>query len=183
VQSPKEQEVFLHHIIENWQRLDMRPYDLADALARLRDANGYSQRDLARDTGKSAGDISKLLSLLDLAPQVQKLAREDRTGRLTRRDLYAVRTLPAEHQLALIRRAQHQSVTAAQMEVLVARRTEAFEGRKRRGASLSHHRFSTSQATVTVTFRKKDVTSEDILGAIDEVRAQLLSPDASASPM
>jgi len=40
VQSPKEDEVLLHQIVENWQRLDIPPYDLADALARLRDANG-----------------------------------------------------------------------------------------------------------------------------------------------
>ena len=33
VQSPKEDEVLLHQIVENWQRLDMHPFDLADALA------------------------------------------------------------------------------------------------------------------------------------------------------
>ena len=62
VQSPKEDEVLQHQIVENWQRLDMHPYDLADALARLRDANSYSQRDLARETGKSEVEISKLLA-------------------------------------------------------------------------------------------------------------------------
>jgi hypothetical protein len=34
---------------------------------------------------------------------------------------------------------------------------------------------------VTVTFRKKDVTTEDILGALDEVRLQVCPPPMAAS--
>ena len=89
MQDLKEDQVLQHQIVENWQRLDMHPFDLADALARLRDANGYSQQDLARETGKSEGEISKLLAILDLDPAVQKAAREDQSGRITRRHLYA----------------------------------------------------------------------------------------------
>ncbi len=124
VQSPKEDEVLLHQIVENWQRLDMHPYDLADALARLRDANSYSQRDLARETGKSEGEISKLLALLDLDPAVQKIARDDQTGRISRRHLYAIRALPAERQLSLLRRAQQEAMTAVDMEQLAAKETD-----------------------------------------------------------
>ena len=79
VQSPKEEEVLLHQIVENWQRLDMHPYDLADALARLRDANGYSQQDLARETGKSEGEISKLLG--DSRPRPGRPERSRETTR------------------------------------------------------------------------------------------------------
>jgi ParB/RepB/Spo0J family partition protein len=123
VQSPREKEALLHQIVENWQRLDMQPYDLADALARLRDTNRYAQKDLARETGKSEGEISKLLALLSLDPAVQKLAREDHTGRISRRHLYAVRCLPAEQQLTLIRKAQEEGVPAADMELLAAKQT------------------------------------------------------------
>jgi ParB family transcriptional regulator, chromosome partitioning protein len=172
VQSPKEDEVLLHQIVENWQRLDMHPYDLADALARLRDANGLSQRDLARETGKSEGEISKLLALLDLAPEVQKVAREDTTGRITRRHLYAVRALPAEEQTALIAKARDEAINAADMEQLAKQRAEASEGHKRRGAPVSHRRFKTSHATVTTTFRRSEVFMEDILTALDEVKQQ-----------
>jgi ParB family chromosome partitioning protein len=31
IQTPKEEDVVLHQIVENWQRLDMHPYDLAVA--------------------------------------------------------------------------------------------------------------------------------------------------------
>jgi ParB family transcriptional regulator, chromosome partitioning protein len=173
VQEPKEKDVLLHQIVENWQRLDMHPYDLADALARLRDANGYTQRDLARETGKSEGEISKLFALLDLDPAVQKTAREDVNGRFTRRHLYALRTLPREEQIHLVKRAEKETVTAEQMEELAAERTKALHGRPRRGAPVSHHRFSTSQALVSITFRKKNVTTKDILAALSEARAQV----------
>ena len=175
VQEPKEQDVLLHQIVENWQRLDMHPYDLADALARLRDSNNLTQRDLARETGKSEGEISKLLSLLDLDPAVQKVAREDASDRFTRRHLYAIRSLPPAEQCTLIERAQKETITAEQMEALAAERDQAIRGRKRRGAPVSHHRFSTSHALVSVTFRKKDITTKDILAALDEARTQARS--------
>ena len=180
VQSPKEEEVLLHQIVENWQRLDIPPFDLADALARLRDANKYSQRDLARETGKSEGEISKLLAILDLDPAVQKVAREDHSGHITRRHLYAVHALPPDEQLALIRKAQEEAITAADMEQLAAKRAETLTGRKRRAAPVSHQRFSTSQATVTLTFRKREVTTEDILAALEEVRLQVAPPTPHA---
>lgn len=176
VQDLKENQVLQHQIVENWQRLDMQPFDLADALARLRDANGYSQQDLARETGKSEGEISKLLAILDLDPAVQKAAREDQSGRITRRHLYAIRALPADRQLTLLRRAQQEIMTAADIEHLAAKESDGPQSHRRRGAPVSHHRFSTSQATVSLTFRKRDVTTGDILAALDEARHQVGSP-------
>jgi ParB family chromosome partitioning protein len=181
VQSPKEDEILLHQIVENWQRLDMHPYDLADALARLRDAKHYSQQDLAHETGKSKGEISKLFAILDLDPAVQKLAREDRTGHITRRHLYAVRSLPAKDQVTLIRVVQDNAMTAEDLEHQVTKRLEPSHDRSRRGAPVNQHRFSTSHASITMTFRKKDVSTEDILTALDEVRLQVNPPTGNSS--
>ena len=47
-------------------------FELADALAAIRDTNKLSQDGLAKLTGKPKGEISKLLALLSLAPGVQK---------------------------------------------------------------------------------------------------------------
>jgi len=172
IQTPREEEVLLHQIVENWQRLDMHPYDLADALATLRDGAGMSQKQIAQDTGKSEGEISKLFALLDLSPAVQKLARDDSTGRITKRHLYAVRALPPDRQEAIIRKTQEHGLTAHETEKLVSREEERLQGAPgRRGAPVSYHRFRTANATVSLTFRKKEVTTDDILGALDEVRA------------
>lgn len=179
VQSPKEEEVLLHQIVENWQRLDMLPYDLADALARLRDANGYTQKNLARETGKSEGEISKLLSLLDFDPAVQKLARSDQSGRITRRHLFVIRELSAESQLGFLTKVQQEGTTVADLEHIVARKRALITGQRRRGAPVSYHRYKTSHATVSFTFRKKDITTTDLLTAIDEVHDLLTRPSAS----
>jgi ParB/RepB/Spo0J family partition protein len=177
IQAPKEKDILLHQIVENWQRLDMHPYDLADALARLRDSNGYSQKQIAKATGKSEGEISKLLSLLTLDPAVEKLAREDDTGFVTKRHLYAVRTLPPEKQQALIRKVQDEGITADETERRVAKHAGRPRGVKKRRTPASCHRIKTSRASITITFRKRDVTTKDVLGALDEARKQVTRPD------
>ncbi len=182
VQSPREEEVLLHQIVENWQRLDMQPYELADALGRLRDANGYAQKDLARETGKSEGEISKLLALLALSPEVQKIAREDETGRIGRRHLYAVRDLPPDRQLSLLQRTHQEGLTAMEIEALAVKYAEAAGGVRRRGAPVTCKRFTTTGAHVSFTFRRKEVSNEDILAAIEEIRLQLLPGGQDAAP-
>src|SRR5207244_3650143 len=84
VQTPREQEVLLRQIVENWQRADLHPYDLADALVGLRDAFHLTQKQLAKMTGKPESDISRILSLLKLNAAVQRQARQDKTGTISR---------------------------------------------------------------------------------------------------
>jgi ParB-like chromosome segregation protein Spo0J len=75
-------------VVENWQRRQLHPFEIADALAQLRDTNGLTQKQLAEETGKPEGEVSKILKLLDLSPAAQKQARADNTGDLTFRHLY-----------------------------------------------------------------------------------------------
>ena len=173
VQKPKENQILVHQIVENWLRADMHPYDLADALARLRDAGGYSQKRIAEETGKSQGEISKLLSLLELDPEVQRAAREDITGRITKSHLYAVTKLPPEGQRKWIALVERDGLTMAELDKLVERQRVRPGEPKRRGAPVKQVRFSTSAATVTVTFRKRDVSSSDVAAALDEARLQV----------
>jgi ParB/RepB/Spo0J family partition protein len=90
IQEPQEQKILVQQLIENWQRADLHPFEIADTLGRLRDALGYTRLQLAKLTGKSASEISKLLALFDLSPQAQQLARSSEGDALTRRHLYAV---------------------------------------------------------------------------------------------
>jgi ParB family chromosome partitioning protein len=138
LQSPEEEEVLLHEIVAIFDRREPRPYDMADVVARLKDANGYTQRDLARLIGKSEAQISKVLALLELAPAVQKVAREDQSGHITARHLYAVRRLSADEQLSLVRWAQDGSVSAADLERIATARIARPTSRKRRRTRVSH---------------------------------------------
>src|ERR1043165_8402644 len=98
VRNPDSQTTLVHQIVENWQRAELHPYDLADALAALRDSFGFSQKQIADLTGKPESEISRPLSLLKLNPAAQQHAREDKTGTFTRRHLIALAQLPQEDQ-------------------------------------------------------------------------------------
>lgn len=173
VQTPSDDKVLVHQIVENWLRAEIHPYDLADALTRLRDTAGFTQKRIAKETGKSEGEISKLLSLQQLAPEVQKAARDDATSRITKSHLYALTKLPPQSQRKLIALVLRDGLTTADLEKLVEREHVRPGKPKRRGAPVKHVRFSTSRATVTVTFRKRDVTNSDVVTALDEARVQV----------
>lgn len=174
VQTPKNEDILLHQIVENWQRADLEPFELAEALAVLRDANGYSQKQMAEATSKPESEISRLLSLLKLEPEVQQKAQQSAPGTFTKRHLQAIARLPKENQQEVMIDVQKRKLTALETERDVKERKDKASGKKTRGAPPSHvRRFNTSVATVTVTSRKKQVSEEEILAALDEVRAQI----------
>ncbi len=177
VQTPREEEVLVRQVVENWQRRDLSPFELADALAAIRDAHDYSQDELAKLTGKPKSEISKLLALLSLAPEVQQRARQEST--LSRRQLYAVSQLKPDRQLTVMEDIRRQGLKAGETEDLVRREKRPAH---RRGTATTLRRFQTSAAVVTVTFRKRSVSDADVLAALDEARTQLDNSSNLQSP-
>lgn len=174
LKTPKENEILVEQIVENWVRSDLNPFDLADSLAILRDANGYTQRQIAEETGKSTGEISKLLTILDLDPDVQKTVRDDTSGRITKRHLYSVARLPVPQQTILIDRIQRNELSAIDTEKLVGRMLEKRDTPKKGGAPVSRRRYVTRYATVQFIYRKQHVTDADLLNTLKEVQKQIL---------
>jgi ParB family chromosome partitioning protein len=170
IQSPEESEILVRQIVENWQRADLHPFELADSLARLRDVNGYSQKRIADLTGKSEGDVSKLLKLLNLAPEVQSEARIDTTGALSRRHLYAMSRLPTDEQVETAAIVQRDRLSATDTETLVTKKIRAASSHPKRGAPVTRVAFVTTKARVVLTFRKQNVEAADIMAALDEAR-------------
>jgi ParB family chromosome partitioning protein len=168
IQSPKESEILVRQIVENWQRADLHPFELADSLARLRDANGYSQKRIAEVTGKSEAEVSKLLKLLTLAPSVQKEARSDTTGTLSRRHLYAVSRLPVSEQAETAEQIRSHGISADGTEALVSRKLLAKTERPKRGSPVTRVKYTTTKAVVQLTFRKQDVGPDEIIAALTE---------------
>ena len=162
----------MEQVIENWQRSDLSPFEIADSLGILRDANGYTQVQLAEFTGKSKGEISKILGLLELDPEIQKLAREDQTGLVTRRHLYAIRDFPVARQIKLVTGIKDGRYTAEALELLHKndREKQSTTGRLNNWQRRS---FRTRHATVSFQFRKPEVDDHDILEAIGEIRRQV----------
>ena len=173
VKTPKNEHILLHQVIENWTRSDLNPFELADSLSQIRDANGYTQTKLASVTGKNKSEVSRLLSLLDLHPSVQKIARDDNTGRITKRHLFAIARLDTDKQSQIIRRVQQNDLTALDVERYVARCHSPQTDTMKKGAPVARRRFATSHANVVLTFRKSEVTDQDVLFALSEVTNQV----------
>lgn len=170
--TPEQNQVLLEQVVENWIRSDLPPFDLADALGVLRDANGYTQVQLAKTTGKSQGEISKMLGILELDPEVQSLAREDTTGLITRRHLHAIREFPVDRQIKLLAGVKDGRYTAEALETLCAnqRRNLSNSGRK---PNWQRRTFKTRHATVSFQFRKPEVDGHDIIEALQEIKRQV----------
>ncbi len=147
---------------------------MARALALLRDSTGSSQKALAALTGKPESEVSRLLSLLKLTPDVQAQAEETPRGTVTKRHLVALAQLPPEDQQEVMIAVREKHLTALDTEH-VAREAKAKEtGVTSRGAPLTQRlRYLTANALVTLTFRRRNVTAQDILAALDAVREQV----------
>ncbi|MCH5160689.1 MAG: ParB/RepB/Spo0J family partition protein [Clostridiales bacterium] len=67
-------------LIENIQREDLNPLEVAQAIKKLMDDYGYTQERAAERIGKARPTVANLLRILDLSDDVQKLVS---TGRLS----------------------------------------------------------------------------------------------------
>jgi ParB family chromosome partitioning protein len=172
IQDPDEEEVLLHQIVENWQRSDLQPFDLADSLSRLKDTTGFSQKELAVETGKSEGEISKLFSILTLDPDVQKIARDDTSDRITKRHLYTLVSCSPQTQRAVVEHVLSRNLTVEDTDRMVAEEKRKTKPAASPGAPVTRLKFRTSNATVLMIFRKKHVDHNDILAVLNEVKRQ-----------
>ena len=50
-QSLEGKDILVRQLIENWQRTDLHPFDLADTLVRLRDQQNRSQKEWPTSPG------------------------------------------------------------------------------------------------------------------------------------
>ena len=169
VQKGDRKEVLIDQIVHNWQRADLRPYETADALARLRDEFGLAQTDLCRVTGKSKSEISKLLALHDrVSPEIQQAARSDKDTILTKRHLYNISKLNPEEQTRVAAQVQKDKLNAQQTEQLIKSNSPGTNGIASR-----QRRFKTTNADILITFRRKPVTAEHIRDVLAELQRQL----------
>ena len=173
VKTPDAEHVLLEQIVENWQRSNLQPFELADSLAQLRDANNLTQTDLAREIGKSKGEVSKLLALLDLDPEVQKIARDDASGRITKGHLYPLLQLDPLLQQRVVHAILERDLTVKDAERMIARFQNTADSPGRRGAPVTRRKFVTKYGSALLTFRKKDVTDADCLAVLKEAIAQI----------
>lgn len=175
VQSGEGKGVLIDQIVHNWQRANLKPFETADALARLRDEFGLSQKQIAEVTGKSKSDISKFLALKDkVVADVQDMARTDTSGLMTQRHLYNLSRLKPDDQRDVAEQVRRDKLSAAATEKLV----QAHSGiappkptrKKGNGIASRQKRFRTTEADVLITFRKANISDDDLRTVVHELR-------------
>lgn len=116
VRQVDRQEMLALAIIENAQRADLGPFELAEAYRRLMDEFGLTQTEVARVVGKSRPGVANTVRLLGLPPECRALVEE---GRLSEGHARALLAAEGPRQLALAHRAIAGGWTVRQLEAAV----------------------------------------------------------------
>ena len=187
VQQGDGKDVLIDQIVHNWQRANLRPYETADALARLRDEFGLQQSELCKVTGKPKSEISKLLALHDkVDPAVQQLARNDKDTLLTKRHLYNISKLEPADQIEVADEVRRKRLNAVETEQLVESRSPIIRPKRTikigKGIQSRQQRFRTSRAEVLMTFQQNNFTPKDVQLVLDEIAEQILSDTGDKPP-
>ena len=167
---PLRREILVDQVVENWQRADLHPYDLSDALKELRDQHGLKQDEIARLTGKPKSEISRFLAMQRVTPDVQATVRNDQEGRYSRRHVVALSKLKPEEQQVVAKRIKTENLSAVETERVVNRLQKRHSGEAARGSPVSVRRYAIGSTQVKITFRKQAVSREDVLGVVERLR-------------
>ena len=108
-------------LVENLQRADLDPIEMASAYRQLVDDFGFTQDQIAERMGRARSTIANTLRLLDLAPAVQLAVVE---GRLSEGHGRALGGLPIDAQERVIDSVVGQELSVRQTEELVRRLRE-----------------------------------------------------------
>ncbi len=163
---PERKHLLLEGIVENWQRADLKPLELADALIELRDQHGLSQDEIARLTGKPKGEISKFISMQRIDPDLQQELRVDDSGKFSRRHLGAVAKVPQEQQRAFVEQIKSENLTAAEAEREASRLLQRSWRKRPQGRTGTTRRFAIGSATVEVKFRRRGAADAEVLDVL-----------------
>ena len=123
-------------LIENIQREDLNPIELAIALDRMAHELNINQDEIGRRTGKDRSTISNSIRLLQLPPDLQQLVAERRLSAGHARSLLAL--TDEEMQRKLAEKIVAQGLSVRQVERMTKRLTEPRDpavGRRRNTGS------------------------------------------------
>ncbi len=125
VQEVPDERLLEMTLVENIQREDLNPLEVARAFERLIRELGFTQDQIAERTGKDRSTVSNLLRLLKLPDDVQQLLAEHR---LSMGHARAILGLPDEDlQRQVAEKASSQGLSVRQVERLVQRMTRPRE--------------------------------------------------------
>lgn len=151
-------------IIENVQRSNLHPLELADALRSLAEEKGYNQDQLAATIGKSKATISQILALTGLSKPVRAKVWTSKLASLDA--LYHVAKQPTTvEQLQLLDKIESGNLTVRETRQEV-KKDKSDKGRPKNFSYT--YKPPDKSFSVSVSFRKTKATRDDIKEALNE---------------
>jgi ParB family chromosome partitioning protein len=125
VQEVSDDRLLEITLVENIQREDLNPIEVAHAFERLARELNLSHDEIARRTGKDRSSISNTVRLLKLPTDIQQLVAEHRLSMGHARAILGLPTEELQRQVA--EKASSQGLSVRQVEHLVQKMTTARE--------------------------------------------------------
>ena len=127
-------ELLTSAIVENLQREDMNPIEMAQAYAGLRDDYGMKPEEIARKIGKAPTQIYTSLRLLEAEPEIQRMWAQH-TVTHDARTVDAVLSVPAgEKRVELMKELERRKATG-KMIIAACARFNALQKPREKGAT------------------------------------------------
>jgi ParB family chromosome partitioning protein len=125
VQDVSDDRLLEITLVENIQREDLNPIEVARAFERLARDLGLSHDEIARRTGKDRSSITNTLRLLKLPSDIQQLVAEHRLSMGHARAILGLPTEELQRQVA--EKGSSQGLSVRQVERLVQKMTSSRE--------------------------------------------------------
>jgi len=166
IRTADSTEMLAFALVENVQRQNLNPIELALAYKRLIEECGLTQEQVAQYVGKSRPAVANTLRLLRLPPEIQKALKE---GTLTEGQARPLLALDSpDLQLELFREILKKGLNARQVEALVAQYTTPKPKKPLREPSLAELQLAELEKTLSyalhapVTFKSRPDGSGEI---------------------
>lgn len=123
----KGEEEYQVSLIENLQREDLNPIEIAEAYNELMERFKYTQDELSKKVGKSRSEVSNSMRLLNLCEKVKDLVRR---GELSTGQVRPLAVLSHEEQELILERILNEKLTARQVEKIASAKPAKKKAKK-----------------------------------------------------
>ena len=123
----KGEEEYQVSLIENLQREDLNPIEIAEAYNELMERFNYTQDELSKKVGKSRSEVSNSMRLLNLCEKVKDLVRR---GELSTGQVRPLAVLKHDEQELILDRILNEKLTARQVEKIASAKPAKKKAKK-----------------------------------------------------
>ncbi len=162
-----ETDMLADQIVENHCRNDLRPLDLARAIAKLKKLKACTSQDLAAGLGISGASITRAEALLTLPVDVQAMVDD---GRLAESAAYEISRLKDEDAM---RELASQIVASRLNRDQVTEAVRLKVGKKNVQPKAGRVAGKLDGVSFTFSFASGELTPETLLAAIEKIRSRL----------